>query len=552
MNNNFFKKSKKGDEPGAGNSAVVLIIIAGVIIAYLLFISPSERAKLLEGDSTLVEGKTFTTLSEADKELLIQENIGKIVKSPYTEKEHRMSAVTINTQTNAQAIQEKSSLYVRNAIFTKNFPELAFDLNPNLADNLKLSFNVQKAKGLLMIYLNGNEIFAGRIEYTSPPAIEIPKRYLEKQNNLVFYLDRPSWAFWRVEEYELKNIKIFGDVTDVSRDSAEVSFALTDFEEENLDTAKLYYFPDCTHTQVGKLSIYLNGVKVYSAIPDCGIINFMILDIDEFNTGRNTLSFNTAAGSYLLDQIRVKTILKEQVYPVYYFDLKHKYFYSQDDDEEDEDYKYFCDDNGYDILMRYDGDIEETNWECDDDENCLGHFVYYSQEKSENSVVNKLCDDLDDDEFEYFCDDDDKSILFRYDTEFERTHHITDRYEDTGWNCPSGKTCKDRSEIYDREKLKDIVQNDLCYYDDNDEDNYIGDYNLRSDYNIKTTLRFPDNDFKELTVWINGYRKSISTMDSKYDFYIDDYVYPGSNSVELVPETNNVRVSDLKIEIEED
>jgi len=552
MNTNIFRRSKKGDEPGAGNSAVVLIIIAGVIIAYLLFISPSERAKLLEGDSSLQQGNTFTTLSEADKELLIQESIGKITKSPYTEKIHSMSAVTISTQTNAQAIQEKSSLYIRNAIFTKNFPELAFDLNPNLADNLKLSFNVAKAKGLLMIYVNGNEIFAGRIEYTTPPAIEIPKRYLQEENNLVFYLDRPSWAFWRVEEYELKNVKIFGDITDTSKDSAQVSFALTDFEKENLETSKLYFFPECSITEVGKLSVHLNDNKIYSAIPDCGIINFMILDIGDIEQGRNTLSFNADAGTYLIDQIKVKTTLEDQVYPVYYFDLKHKYFYDEVDDEDDEDYKYFCDDNGYDIILRYDRDTEETNWECDDEENCLGQFVYYGAEKSESKVVNKLCDDLDDDEFEYFCDDDDKSILFRYDTGNEGTHDITDEYEDTGWNCASGKTCKDKSEIYDREKLEDIVKDDLCYYDDNDEDNYIGDYNLRSDYDIKVSLRFPDNDFKELTVWVNGYRKSVSTMDSNYDFYIDDYVYPGSNSVELVPETDNVRISDLKIEIEED
>jgi len=552
MSFNFSKKSKKGDEPNAGNSAVVLLIIAGVIVLYLLFISPSERAKLLGGEPTLEEDKTFTTLSEADKDLLIQENIGKIVKSPYSEKLHYMSAVTISTQTNAQTIQEKSSLYIRNAIFTKNFPELGFDLNPSLADNLKLSFNVKEAKGLLMIYLNGEEIFTGRIEYTSPPAIEIPKRYLQEENNLVFYVDRPSWAFWRVEEYELTNVKIFGDVTDVSKDSAQVSFALTDFEKENLETAKLYYFPDCITTGVGKLNIYLNDNKVYSAIPDCGIINFMVLDTDELISGKNNLDFSTNAGTYLIDQLRVKTILEDQVYPVYYFDLKHKYFYDEDDAEEDEDYKYFCDDNGYEILMRYEGDIEDTGWECDNKENCLGQFAYYNSEKSESTVVNKLCDNLDDDEFEYFCDDDDKSIFFRYDTGDEGTHDITDEYEDTGWNCDSGKTCKDRSKIYDREKLGDIVEDDLCYYDDDNSDDYIGDYNLRSDYDIKVTLRFPDNDFKELTVWVNGYRKSVSTMDSKYDFYIDDYVYPGSNSVELVPETDNVRVSELKIEIEED
>lgn len=548
MNSKALIKSKKGDEPGAANAGIVILIVATLIIFYLLMVSPSERLKLLEGGSSLEGGGgTFSPGASSKQDLLIQENIGKIEKSPYSQRDHEMSAVTISTSTDAQTIFEKSSLYVRNSIFTKSFPEIAFDTNPNLAKDLRLSFNVEKADGILMIYLNGNEVFTGQIKYTSPPAIELSQRYLEDENNLVFYLYRPTWAFWRINEYELKNVKVFGEITDISRDSAQVDFAITNFDYENLETTKLYFYPECITTQVGKLDIYFNTIKVYSAIPDCSAINRIILEPTDFNIGRNTLNFQTHSGTYIIDQIKVRTTLKEQVYPVYYFDLEKKYFYDTDgtEDDDDEDYKYFCDDDGASILLRYEGDVEETGWECDDDENCLGNFEYYPNDKTENTIVNKLCEELDDDEYKYSCDDDERSILFKYEEDLE----------DTGWNCQSGKKCKGNYKIYDRERLKEIVREDICeYQDDEDDDEGFSedDAELRDGYDVEVTLRFPDNDFKELTVWTNGYRKLVSTRDNDYSFYIDDYVYPGSNSIELVPETDNVRVSYIKVELKED
>ncbi len=546
MNSKILMKSKKGDEPGAANAGIVVLIIAALIIFYLLMVSPSERVRLLDGDPTLEGDGTISSGSSSIEELLIQENIGKIEKSPYSEKDHEMSAVTISTQTDAQTIFEKSSLYIRNSVFTKNFPEIAFDTDPDLSKNVKLSFNTEKAEGVLMIYLNGNEIFTGQIKYTSPPAIELPQRYLEDENNLVFYLYRPSWAFWRISEYELRDVKILGEVTDVSRDTAEIDFAITDFDYENLETTKLYFYPECVTTEVGRLNLYFNGINVYSAIPDCGAVNRIILEPTDFKIGRNRINLQTNSGTYIIDQIKVRTTLKEQVYPVYYFDLERKYFYDTSgyETEDDEDYKYFCDDDGTSILLRYDGDVEETGWECDDDENCLGNFQYYTDDKSENTVVNKLCEELDDDEYKYSCDDDEKSILFKYE----------DELEDTGWNCPSGKKCKGNYEVYDRERLDEIVKEDICEYQDDNEDYGFSEdeAELRDGYNIEVTLRFPDNDFKELTVWINGYRKLVSTRDNDYSFYIDDYIYPGSNSIELVPKTDNIRISHVKVELKED
>jgi hypothetical protein len=535
------RKSRKAVEPTASSSAVIILIVAALIIGYLLAISPSERQTLLDGDPSLKDNTvTFNNPASTEQTQLLRENIGKLIKSGSAEKDYEMSALTVSTSTNAEAVVEQSSLYVRNSAFTKNFPELNFDLDPLNTNNLKLSFNTETAKGILMIYLNGNEIFAGQIKYTSPPAIEIPTKYIEEENILLFYLNRPSWAFWRIEEYELRDVKIFGDVTDISKDSAQTEFAITNSDYDLIESSKLYFFPECNLAKAGKLSIYLNKLKIYSALPDCGVINHIILDTSILESGRNSLSFSTEAGTYLLDQIKVRADFEDTTYPVYYFDLKDKLFFDADiEDDDDEDYKYFCDDDGEGILLRYYGETEETGWVCDEYENCLGNFEYYAEEKSKSIIVNKLCEELNDDEYKYLCDEDDKTILFKYE----------DELEDTGWNCLSGKTCEDELKIYDREKIKEIVLDDLCYYKDDYSDDDDEDYKLRTDYDVKVYMRFPDTDFKEITVWVNGYRKIVSTHDTEYSFYIDDYVFPGSNAIELEPETNDVRISELKIEL---
>lgn len=400
--------NKKGAEPSASSSAVVVLLIGVIIIFYLLSVSPSERERLL-GDYNGTEEDDGSNSN--NYEYLLRENIGRVTKAPYSERDHDFSAVSVNTKTDAQILKHMDSIYVRDSAFTKLFPKMNFNVDSDLSQNLKLSFNVEKAKGVLFIYLNGNEIFSGEIKYTSPPAIEISNEYLQESNTLEFYLYRPSWAFWRIEEYELKNINIIGDVKDTSLESAELDMYISDLEYTNINEATFFFLPDCTLGTVGKLSIFLNNRKIYYAIPDCGIQNYVILDPYDLSSGRNNIKFKTEQGYYLLDQLRLKTELKDQVFPTYYFELEDNYF-------------------------------------SDDD--------YDNPELNENN------------------------------------------------------------------------------------------------YEVNVTLRFTNRDYKDLTLWINGYAKRISTTDVSYEFNIDTFALPGSNSIEIVPESDDVSVAELRVILFED
>jgi len=70
------------------------------------------------------------------------------------------------------------------------------------------------------------------------------------------------------------------------------------------------------------LDIHINGVEVYSAIPDCDLSMVPIeFSSDMVYQGENEITFRTDKGTYVLSHVLVESELKEVEYPTYYFDL---------------------------------------------------------------------------------------------------------------------------------------------------------------------------------------------------------------------------------------
>ena len=56
-------------------------------------------------------------------------------------------------------------------------------------------------------------------------------------------------------------------------------------------------------------------------MPDCGILRSMEISPHYLLSGENTLIFRTSKGRYLIDNLIVKSELKELTYPTYYFEI---------------------------------------------------------------------------------------------------------------------------------------------------------------------------------------------------------------------------------------
>ena len=79
--------------------------------------------------------------------------------------------------------------------------------------------------------------------------------------------------------------------------------------------------PQCKPGDVGKLDILINYQNVFSGVPDCGGINVYSFSTNVLYGGDNNIVFKTDKGSYLIEQIKVQTSLRELIYPTYYFEI---------------------------------------------------------------------------------------------------------------------------------------------------------------------------------------------------------------------------------------
>ncbi len=307
--------SRRGQS--ASGAAVVIIIITVLIIMYILFLPPEDRAALLGEESNgVVPGGPSGSVST-----LFSKNVGRLYPPGDNMIEHTLPSFLVFTVTNANELKRTDSIYVKNSAFGDDIGEMIFFFDPKTMDDAKLSFNVKKHDGRLMIRLNDYDVFDSEVTESSPQPIKLPKEYLLSKNRLVFLVSEPGAAFWRINEYELENLLVSAKVTDYSAASSEQHFSISKSEYEKLEGATLEFLPDCPPREEGLVQILINSRVVYTSYPDCGIKTRIEVSKDFLKSGDNILVANTNSGSFLMDVPKITTSMKETVTPVFYFNV---------------------------------------------------------------------------------------------------------------------------------------------------------------------------------------------------------------------------------------
>ncbi len=301
----------------AAGAAILLAVIAGVLIMFILAISPQERAEILGEDVSTTASQAATAANE-----LLRISPGRINLLGEDQIEHPLPVVHIYTRTESDVLAERSRVYAFNKAFSEEDAIFSFTLEElQYIDNALLGFRVKESKGNLIVILNGEKIFHG--EPASP--ITLPMELLQEQNTLLFRVSSPGAAFWATNSILLENVKIVADRTSVAAREAAQSFLLSETEVRNLEKATLRFLPQCQLREVGMLTITLNGRQVYRAVPDCDIGTVKIeIAPAALKQGENSLAFHTERGSYLLTGILVKTELEEVDFPTYFFDVSEE------------------------------------------------------------------------------------------------------------------------------------------------------------------------------------------------------------------------------------
>lgn len=321
----FTKKAQ-----AAAAAAVLVAIIGALLVAYVILVSPEERAAILDGEIDSDDG------SDSYNELLLEEFPGKIEYLSVDEVEHSLASVHVYTETNAETLTERSSLFAKRSVFSSNDASVSFALNNvDLVDDVLLSFRVVDSSGSLTLSFNGENLLEQEFNSEESLTVELPTELLQENNELIFRASSPGAAFWTSHEIAIENLMVVGDVTDNSHREATSVFSISDTEYENMESAVFSFQPDCASGTSGSLTITLNSAyTLYSASPDCSVqMGDIELDSSMLFVGQNTLHFVTDTGDYVLYNLGVESDLIEVEYPTYYFQLT----YEEDQDVTNDD-----------------------------------------------------------------------------------------------------------------------------------------------------------------------------------------------------------------------
>jgi len=299
---------------GGGGAATLVALIAVFIVFYILFLPPAERNRLLNNKTTTTGENGEDT---SGKIILLKESPGTLFKEEQTEFEHTISPFNLAVFNQDVVLKEKDSMYIQ-AGGSKDQPQMMILVIKDVDNtkNVKISFTVGKHSGKLIIKLNGEEVFNGEITTSNPAPIKLDN--LKEENILEFSVSSSGWMFWNVNFYELSNIKITATVTNLENQEAAKQFSIS-YDVEDVKEATLRFIPECRVSNVGRLTIKLNAETISSDVPDCGSPSVIEIDPAILKNGGNTIFFSSAAGSYLVDNILIRTTLREPTYPAYYF-----------------------------------------------------------------------------------------------------------------------------------------------------------------------------------------------------------------------------------------
>ncbi|MEK6948209.1 MAG: hypothetical protein AABX19_03105 [Nanoarchaeota archaeon] len=308
-------KSKRAAGDG-GNVAILIILIALFMVLYLLFVPPEVRDDLL-GESSSNSGSSSSSSERAE---LLAESPGILYPTKTQIGVHDIANMNLFLKTQPKVTDLAQNLIIKNSLFSGSSPRIRFSVS-SLSDTIKANifFNVARFDGELRIKVNGNTIYTEEITSSGIKIVEIPKSYLQNNNEIEFSV---SSGFFSSNVYALENIGVKQEFQ--FKNSEELrTFVLSESERKNLESATISYRQYCNEpleNSLTRFEIFLNHKSAFEKKVSClNIDESANIDPKLFVEGSNTLSFNVDDGSFIFSDIELRTKSKEADFPSYSF-----------------------------------------------------------------------------------------------------------------------------------------------------------------------------------------------------------------------------------------
>lgn len=309
---------KRAEAPSGSSAATLVGIITILLVFYILFLPPAEREALLSEKNLTDTGEVI------EKQVLLKAPIGNLEFVSENDFEHYLPNLYLHESRGAEILATINAFKIKKTLYKTDRKEHVFGIaDPANTQNVFVSFASPLHEGILKVTFNDLDIFEGEVRQTNPPPIPIRKDYLKEKNAIAFQLEGFGMP---TREYEIQDMKIIGDVLDVSKMSAKSSIPLSQIEYNNLGRAWLDFYPLCDQLSIGAMTILLNNKAIFSGVPECESLNRKDLYKEDLRYGKNDIEILLSSGSMSLEQIRIKTILDPTKSFMDYFNIKSKLY----------------------------------------------------------------------------------------------------------------------------------------------------------------------------------------------------------------------------------
>ncbi|MFW6024933.1 MAG: hypothetical protein ACOCRX_01185 [Candidatus Woesearchaeota archaeon] len=288
----MISKNKRGSFL-ARHSAILVFILAGLILAYILAIPPSERIKLLSDRENITENETIDEIND----VFLDVNLGNL--EPIRDSTVKKSFPTsrIKAKEDLDIILDLDSEELKSNLFENDYANYLFSTKRDY-ESLELSFDVD-SKNSFEIVLNDFLIHKGEIDKGLFKKNIDAHIINNTQNDLEIKLKDIGWDIFSSYQTNLKNLKLIGRFLDESDSVYQTNFGFEGDVYNYLEQSSFYFYVDCI--KEGNLKIFLNNNSLYDGQPVCSNKNKIDIPINSFNPNNNQLKMQTEGDLYLTD-----------------------------------------------------------------------------------------------------------------------------------------------------------------------------------------------------------------------------------------------------------
>ncbi len=295
------RPSRKGQQ----GAAILVALIAALIVLYILFLPPEDRAALIGDPSGRAPDGTPTNPAN----IIYTSPVGRVTVPSNPSIVHELPTVPVRAIEEGSILVRRDTVIVLNNVFEKGPSTIVFNAQPSLTRNAYLSMNLASMTGgRIIVTLNGIEVYNQAPRSRTIPPIALSN--LATTNTLEITTSSVGFSFWKTNRATLSDVKITADVTDLSGASITQRFTLSSEEYATLQTSLLSFVPICT--EVGSIKITVNNAEVFKGNPDCETLNTLEIAPTRLVDGENIIGYSTTSADVLLDRGRITTTARQE------------------------------------------------------------------------------------------------------------------------------------------------------------------------------------------------------------------------------------------------